>query len=114
MDIHDYSKKALRTDYVDYSDFHTGDGSARLDYGVIGLVTESAKALDLIKKSKKNLTPLSKEKLREELGDLFWYLNITIDELGLTFDDLMQNNLQKIERKYPLGDGQINNLIRGQ
>ena len=114
MDIHDYSKKALRTDYADYSDFHTGDSSARLDYGVIGLVTESAKALDLIKKSKKNLTPLSKEKLIEELEDLLWYLNITIDELGLTFEDLMQNNLQKIERKYPLGDSGINNLIRAQ
>lgn len=114
MDIHDYSKKALRTDYADYSDFHTGDSSARLDYGVVGLVTESAKALDLIKKSKKNLAPLSKEKLVEEIGDLLWYLNITIDELGLTFDDLMQNNLQKIERKYLLDDIEINNLIRGQ
>jgi len=113
MDIQEYAKKAMRTDYADYSNFHTGDVSARLDYAASGLVTESAKVLDIIKKSKKNLKPLNTEKITEELGDLLWYLNIAVDELGLTFEYIMSNNLQKINRKYPPTDSESLKLIRG-
>ena len=64
MDIKEYKDKALRTDYADYSDFHKGDVSARLDYASMGLVTESAKVLDIIKKSQKSLAALDKDKLK--------------------------------------------------
>jgi NTP pyrophosphatase (non-canonical NTP hydrolase) len=107
MDIKEYKDKALRTDYADYSDFHTGDVSARLDYASMGLVTESAKVLDIIKKSKKSLAPLDKDKLKEELGDLLWYLNLTLDELNISFDELMESSLAKIDRKHPEGDPTI-------
>lgn len=109
MDINEYKGKALRTDYADYSDFHTGDVSARLDYASMGLVTESAKVLDIIKKSKKSLAPLNREKLKEELGDLLWYMNLTLDELGISFDDLMEASIAKIDLKHPEGDP----VIRG-
>jgi NTP pyrophosphatase (non-canonical NTP hydrolase) len=113
MDINEYKKKALRTDYADYSDFHTGDVTPRLDYSVIGLVTESSKILDLVKKSKKSLHPLEKQRVIEELGDLLWYLNLTLDELGLSFEDIMQANLDKISKKYPENDLCVTKLIRG-
>ena len=113
MDIKEYTAKALRTDFASYDDYHSGDVSPRLDYATCGLVTESAKILDLIKKSKKNLQVLDKEKVLEELGDLLWYLNLTIDELGYNFDDVMNSNLLKIERKYPEADGTQDGLIRG-
>ncbi len=113
MDINEYGKKALRTDYKDYRDFHSGEVTPRLDYGAMGLVTESSKILDLIKKTKKNLSGLDKAKVTEELGDLLWYLNITIDELGLTFEDVAKNNLEKIDKKYPVNDPEKSKLIRG-
>jgi len=113
MDINEYKKKALRTDYANYSDFHTGDVSARLDYSTIGLVTESSKILDLIKKSKKSLHPLDKQKIIEELGDLLWYLNLTLDELGISFEDIMEASLDKINKKYPEDDLNVSKLIRG-
>ena len=113
MDIKNYKKEALRTDYADYSDFHTGDSTARLDYATIGLTTSSAKILDLIKKTKKNLNSLNKEKTLEELGDLLWYFNLTIDELGFTFEDVMKNNIDKINKKYPKGDPDISRIIKG-
>lgn len=112
MEIDEYSKKALRTDYKTYEDFHSGDATPRLEYAVIGLVTESAKVLDVIKKTKKNLTPLFKEKVIEELGDLLWYLNLAIDELGITFTDVMNNNVEKIQKKYPPDDQEASKLIR--
>ncbi len=107
MDINEYKNKALRTDYADYSDFHIGDVSARLDYASMGLVTESAKILDIIKKSKKSLNSLDKAKIQEELGDLLWYMNLTLDELNISFDELMQSSIDKIDRKHPEGDPTI-------
>ena len=109
MNLTTYRQKALRTDFADYSDFHSGDASPRLDYAVTGLVTEAAKALDIVKKSKKGERPLDLEGIKTELGDLLWYMNLTLDELGSSFEEIMDVNLKKIERKHPEGDP----LIRG-
>lgn len=114
INLDTYKTQALRTDFRDYGDYHTGDASARLDYGVTGLVTESAKVLDLMKKSKKGLRPLDTKQMEEELGDLLWYMNLTLDELGLTFEDTMRSNIAKIDRKYPNGDTEVAGLIRGK
>ncbi len=114
MDITDYQKAALRTDYKTYDDYHTGEVSPRLDYATTGLVTESAKVLDLIKKSKKHIAPLDRDRVIEELGDLLWYFNVTVDELGIDFETIMKANLNKIERKYPRAAGDHHGLIRGE
>ena len=103
----------MRTDYADYSDFHTGESTPRLDYATIGLATSAAKILGFIKKTKKDLNPIDKQLALEELGDLLWYLNLTIDELGFTFDDVMKNNVEKINKKYPRGDADAAKIIRG-
>ena len=113
MNINEYQKAALRTDYKSYEDFHTGDVSPRLDYAIIGMVTESAKLLDITKKTKKSLTPLNREKVIEELGDLLWYMNLAISELGLSYEEIAQANLTKISKKYPPENGDNNGLIRG-
>lgn len=110
MTLKDYKAQALRTDYADYTDFHTGASTPRLDYATMGLVTESVKVLDLVKKSKKALSPLDVVKVTEELGDLLWYFNLTLDELGMSFEDVMQASVDKINRKHPEGDP----LIRGK
>ena len=112
MNLQEYSTKALRTDYKTYEDFHTGDVSPRLDYGAIGLVTEAAKVLDIVKKTKKNLGPLSREKIKEELGDILWYMNITLDELHMPWEEVLQASLDKIDKKYPTNDTEKTKLIR--
>jgi len=113
MQFDEYKEKALRTDWADYSDYHTGDVTPRFEYSAIGLMTESAKVLDLIKKSKKDMVPLDKNRVVEELGDLLWYLNLALDELDVSYEELMQSNIDKIGRKYPVGDKQAEQLIRG-
>ena len=75
-------------------------------------MTEAAKVLDIIKKTKKNIQPLDREKVKEELGDIVWYLNLTLDELGFSFDEVFQATLDKIDRKYPKDDQEKTKLIR--
>ena len=112
MDLDLFKQAALRTDYASYNDFHTGDASPRLDYATMGLVTESAKILDILKKTKKNIQPLDREKVKEELGDIMWYLNLTLDELGFSFDEILQASLSKIDKKYPKDNPEKTKLIR--
>lgn len=50
---------------------------------------------------------MDQEKVKEELGDLLWYFNLTLDELNMSFDDIMQNSIDKINRKHPEGDPTI-------
>ena len=114
MDLDAFKQAALRTDYTSYEDFHTGDVSARLDYATMGLVTEATKVLDIVKKTKKNIQPLDREKVKEELGDIVWYLNLTLDELDFSFDEILQATLDKIDRKYPKDDLEKTKLIRNK
>jgi NTP pyrophosphatase (non-canonical NTP hydrolase) len=38
--------------------------------------------------------------LFEEVGDIFWYLAIMADEIGFSFEDVMDRNLEKLKAKY--------------
>lgn len=48
------------------------------------------------------------------MGDILWYMNITSDELSVSFEDLVNSSLSKINRKYPKEDVELNKLIRGE
>jgi len=34
------------------------------------------------------------------MGDLFWYLAIACDELGVEFESLMETNIAKLKARY--------------
>ena len=38
--------------------------------------------------------------LFEEVGDIFWYLAIMADEIGFSFEDVMEKNLEKLKARY--------------
>ncbi len=46
---------------------------------------------------------LEPDKMKEELGDLFWYMMIAIHEMGWTLEDVMDHNVAKRKRRYPEG-----------
>lgn len=43
---------------------------------------------------------LTRVNLAEELGDLFWYMAIVGDELGIKFEDVMDRNITKLKARY--------------
>lgn len=69
----DYIQNALRTESTSWH-----DPNIRLLHAAMGLVTESIEVGQA----------LSHEDVREEIGDIYWYLAIACDELGVSFDDL--------------------------
>lgn len=77
--------------------------SMRLLHAQGGIGGESGEIVDLIKKHVFGGKPLDKAKIREESGDLLWYLQILWDEVGLTLEEVMKANIVKLQTRYPDG-----------
>jgi len=39
----------------------------------------------------------------EELGDLFYYAGLIAHELGVSFEEIQEYNVNKLEKRYPSG-----------
>jgi NTP pyrophosphatase (non-canonical NTP hydrolase) len=48
---------------------------------------------------------LTKLKLREELGDLQWYLSQAADIIGATLEEIATENIEELQKRYPHGFG---------
>lgn len=74
--------------------------NVRLLHAAIGLCTESGEIQDQLKKAIFYGKSLDKVNLVEELGDLMWYIGIACDALGVTLEEVMQKNHEKLKARY--------------
>ena len=96
MTGNEYQKLALRT---------AGDDDAEylLENGVMGLNGEAGECIDIVKKWHFQGHPLDSKKLKDELGDVLWYVAITAAAIGCELNDVMQHNIDKLRKRYPDG-----------
>lgn len=94
MTFDEYQKRALTTA------LHHPDALMDKTIWVMGISGEAGEVLEKWKKivaykdgviSDEDLTELSKE-----LGDVVWYIAMLAHSLGLSFDEIMDHNLQKL------------------
>ncbi|PIK15469.1 MAG: hypothetical protein CES88_01755 [Halobacteriovorax sp. JY17] len=103
MNTQEYVKLAIKTESTDFTAMNTrleNDGLKRLLHAGIGLSTESGEFLDALKKHIFYGKELDRVNLAEEMGDLFWYLAIVADELGVDMSDVMARNIEKLKARY--------------
>ncbi len=103
MNSKQYMADAIRTESRDFDAMNTrlnDDGIKRLLHAGIGLSTEAGEFLDALKKHIFYGKELDRVNLAEELGDLFWYMAIVGDELGIEFEDVMARNITKLKARY--------------
>lgn len=74
--------------------------TVRLLHAMIGLTTESGEIQDQMKKHIFYGKAIDKVNLVEELGDLMWYIAIASDVLGVSLEDIMAKNNEKLEARY--------------
>jgi len=99
-----YISHAKRTepDYTNVIGRAVNPKTLRLLHGAMGLCTESAEFLDAMKKYLFYGKPLDPVNLKEECGDIFWYLAILADEMGeANFTNMLQTNIAKLRVRYP-------------
>ena len=101
----EYIKKAIRTEVGEYqfailkSEKHWVP--PRVEHAAMGLVTEAGEVMDALKKTKIYGKPFDAVNMKEEIGDVFWYLAIMCDELGISFEEVWDKNIAKLAKRYP-------------
>ena len=97
MTGNDYQKAAMRTLNKRLT------WSEMLADGAMGLAGEAGECADIVKKYLYQGHELDPARLREELGDLMWYVAVTAAILSIPLDTVMEANVEKLKRRYPEG-----------
>jgi len=91
-----YMEEATRTESLQYF-----PQNHRLEHAIDGVVSEAGELVDAMKKAKYYGKELDLTNLKEEGGDILWYLALMFDELGTTFEEEMQRNNSKLRARFP-------------
>ena len=73
---------------------------------MIGLTSESGEAQEIVKKvlfQGKPFTEETRQHLKKELGDVFWYWTNACNALQLDPNEVVAENVAKLEARYPGG-----------
>lgn len=102
MEANEYQKQAGRT-LVEKVEFEISNNDQRIIWNAVGLAGETGEVVDHVKKGILHQHGLNVEKLSEELGDVLWYVAAMCTTLGLDMSEVMQQNVDKLKRRYPEG-----------
>ena len=99
------------TDFVALSDRlveldRKGANIERLLTAGVGINAEGGEFLEIIKKMVFQGKPWNddnREHLIIELGDLMWYVAQATMALGVSFEEVIETNVRKLEKRYPGG-----------
>lgn len=97
MDIKTYLSESEKTDS---KQFLLDPKNQEILHGVVGICTESGELLDALKKHMFYGNPLDRVNLKEELGDVMWYIAILLRELDLDLEEVLDVNIKKLRARY--------------
>ncbi|GAJ25240.1 hypothetical protein JCM15457_95 [Liquorilactobacillus sucicola DSM 21376 = JCM 15457] len=97
MEFNEYQEAAKRTLY---------GNEQVLTNCALGLAGESGQVIDLIKNYTFKGKDLDRAEMVHELGDVLWYLSQIAAWADISFDEIAENNIQTLNKRYPHGFAQ--------
>ena len=99
--------------FVESLDDLDGQGSNidRLLTAAVGVSAEGGEFMEIVKKMVFQGKPWNddnREHLIIELGDVMWYVAQACMALDISFDEVIEGNIKKLEKRYPGGSFDIN------
>lgn len=97
-----YNDFVKRIQYLDEQNFPT----ERLLTAAVGMSAEAGEFTEIIKKIIFQGKPVNDENLfhlKRELGDVIWYLAQACIGLGISLEEIIQMNFEKLSSRYPEG-----------
>jgi NTP pyrophosphatase (non-canonical NTP hydrolase) len=77
---------------------------SNLEYPTLGLTGEAGEVANIVKKIQRDfggeITDEIRGKLKDELGDVLWYISACADELGLTLREIAEYNVGKLAKRH--------------
>ena len=97
MDFKTYQEKASKTALYPRS-------MENLEYPTLGLAGEAGEVANVVKKIQRDnagvLTDEFRLRLKDELGDVLWYISACADELGITLEEIAEYNVEKLAKRH--------------
>lgn len=81
-------------------------------HGVLGVATESVELAEALKASLESGLPLDNVNIKEEMGDIFWYLAILAERLGISFEEIQDTVINKLKARYPANFTEVDAVNR--
>lgn len=106
MHITDYQKISRRTMNKDLT------YDQKLCNMAMGIAGEGGEIIDLIKKAQFQGHTLDVKKVKEEIGDLMWYVSNLAELVGGDMDEILQDNFNKLLKRYPNGFSEEDSILR--
>ena len=105
------------TNFVDFADRigdldRQGANIERLLTAGVGINAEGGEFLEIIKKMVFQGKPWNednREHLIIELGDVMWYVAQATMALDISFDEVIETNVKKLQKRYPGGEFNVHN-----
>lgn len=97
MNFKEYQKEASRTDAPlnrDYDKLHAV-------HMVMGMTTEVGELVDVFKKDLAYNKPVDWVNVKEEIGDLMWYVANFCTINNFDIEEILQTNIDKLRARYP-------------
>jgi NTP pyrophosphatase (non-canonical NTP hydrolase) len=97
MNFEEYQSEASQT-------AHYPNRMNNLGYPTLGLTGEAGEVANIVKKIQRDfggeITDEIRGKLKDELGDVLWYISACADELGLTLTEIAEFNVGKLAKRH--------------
>lgn len=82
----------------------------RLMTGAVGLCAESGEFMEIVKKMVFQGKPYNEDNIfhmKRELGDIIFYFQTICLSLNISMDDIISENIKKLESRYPGGKFEV-------
>lgn len=83
-----------------------------LNLVALGLNGEAGQVADYWKKVKYHNHKMDNDTIIKQLGDVLWYLAVSAQALGISFNDIAIKNIEKLKTRYPNGWDSNNSINR--
>lgn len=101
MDNKTYLELSDRTCKHITEDFVMTPATFDLLHATLGAAGEAGELADQVKKHIFYSKPLDIANMREEIGDIMWYIALACRTLNFDLDELLDENIAKLQKRYP-------------
>lgn len=98
MNIEEYMEESARTMAPT---IHQDAFKVETLHGIIGVSTEAGELLDAVKKGLFYGHAPDMINVREEIGDIMWYIAAIVRSEKWDLEEIMQENIDKLRTRYP-------------
>lgn len=98
MTLNEYQKEVLRTETRPLA-----DNTEHLVAHTLGLAGEAGEFANIVKKAWAHGHDWDVAHMRDELGDVLWYVSALAFRLGMSLEEVAQTNVTKLQKRYPDG-----------